>query len=659
MRYSARQGGAVQTAELIATGREAMARNDWDGAFELLSRADSAGLLGPADLEDYAETAWWAGRPDDCIDVRERAYAAYCAARDDVRAGVLAVALAEDHFHKGAAAMGKGWLKRAADLLREHRDTAEGAWLTRTEAVVAFEIDNDLDRGLELAQRAFDLATSLGQRDLQAVSLHDTGRITVAGGDVQRGMEIMDEAMVAAVGGELSPTATGRIYCNMIDICEQLADYRRAGDWSDAAKRWCERAGHSSGFPGVCRIHRAEVMKLRGEWAQAEEEATRASKELGNFVDFAGEALYEVGEIRLNMGDYDAAEGAFRQAHSLGRDPQPGLARLQLARGNLEGAWSLISSRLEEVAVPLKRARLLPTSVEISVARGEIDEARTAADELTTIASDYGTSVLRSHAAHARGLIARATGDPNAAIAELRRATELRLGDDLPYLAAISRMKLAEAYRDRGDLDLAELELQAARAAFEDLGAAADAREARHALGTGTSSGRKQTKQRTATLMFTDIVDSTRLIGVIGDESWEQLLRWHHRTLRSLFAAQGGREVENTGDGFFVAFEDGTQAVRCALDIQRTLAEQRREHGFAPVVRIGLHTGEVTEIASTMAGENVHKAARICGAAQGGEILATVDLELHLPPGVAAVDHRTVTLKGFADPVPVISVPAV
>ncbi|MEE8331817.1 MAG: adenylate/guanylate cyclase domain-containing protein [Acidimicrobiia bacterium] len=643
----------MTTSDLIASGREAMARNDWAEAFELLARADADGGLDPKALEDLAVSAWWTGQPDECIAVRERAFGGY-AGTDTTKAGVVALALAEDHFHKGALAMGKGWLKRASDLLGTDGDTIESAWLMRTEAVIAFEVDNDIEGGLELATAAYERAVALGDRDLQATSLHDQGRIIVAGGDVERGMEVMDEAMVAAVGGELGPLATGRIYCNMIDICEQLADYRRAGDWSDAAKRWCERAGHSSGFPGVCRIHRAEIMKLRGDWVTAEEEATRASKELGNFVDFAGEALYEVGEIRLNMGDYDSAEDAFRQAHGLGRNPQPGLAQLQSLLGNHDGAWSLISRSLDGTTSPLKRARLLPTQVDIALARGDVEAARQAARELTAVADDYGSSALQSHASHARGAVLLAEGDGDGAIELLQLATNMRLKDDLPYLAAGSRMLLAEAYRGRGDHDLAELEFSAARRAFIDLGAAADARRAEAALESAAHplSGAR----RAAALMFTDIVDSTALIGVIGDEAWEQLLRWHHRTLRSLFSDHDGREVENTGDGFFVAFDDGAGAVRCAMGIQSTLAAQRREQGFAPEVRIGLHTGVVTEIATTLAGEEVHKAARICAHAGAGEILATSEMVGDLPPGARASKPRSIQLKGFTEPAEVVSI---
>lgn len=645
----------MTTAELIESGRDAMARNAWAEAYDLWHQADESQEIGPLELEDYALSAWWTGQPDQCIDIRERAYAAYTAEGNTVKAGMLALEIAEDHFQQGVEAPGKGWLRRASELLGTEGATVESAWLIRTMSVVAFEAENDLEKALKLSQTAYQRAVEHGDRNLQALSLHDRGRIMVANGDVEEGMGLMDEAMVAAVGGELDAITTGRVYCNMIDICEQLADYRRAGDWSDAARRWCERAGNNSGFPGVCRIHRAEIMKLRGDWASAEEEAKKASKELGTFLSFNGEAMYEVGEIRLNMGDYEKAEESFRLAHGLGRDPQPGLAKLELARGNAKDAWALIRRSLEAATAPLKRARLLPTVVEVALAADDLESAQATSAELSDIAEMYGTSALLAHSEHAAGAVLLAQGDSSAAGEKLRRATDLRLKDDMPYLAAMSRMLLAEAYQQQGDGVLAELEFAAAKNAFTDLGAMPDIRAATDALDAATSDT-AEGERRVAALMFTDIVDSTALIGVIGDDPWEALLRWHHRTLRALFADHEGHEVENTGDGFFVAFDDGDQAVSCAIDIQNMLAAHRREQGFAPQVRIGLNQGEVTEISSTLAGEEVHRAARICSAAQAGEILVTVDLEDQIPPGVGTSEHRFIELKGFTTPAEVVSI---
>ncbi len=652
-----RERGSLMRAilDLVVGGREAIQRNAWGEAFDLLREADAAGTLDASELEDLARSAWWSGRPDDCISARERAFSGYAQSEDQKRAAMVALALAEDHFHRSATALGHAWLKRAEGLLESEPESIESGYLTRTMAVIAFEADNDLVKGLELAKRAYELGVEFGDADLRAISLHDQGRMIVAQGRVDEGMALMDEAMVAVVGGELGALATGKIYCNMIDICEQLADYRRAGDWSDAAKRWCERAGHSSGIPGVCRIHRATIMRLRGEWASAEEEARRARDELGNYLDFTGEALYEIGEIRFHLGDYEQAEQAFRQAHGSGRDPQPGMALLQLALGNPEGARTLIDQSIANTEAPLKRARLLPAQIEIAIEQEQLQDASAAAAELKSAADEYGTAALRAHADQAHGAVLLAEGQAEQGAEYLRRATELWRSIDLPFQVAKSRVLLARAYEQLGVIDIARLELSAARDTFEELGAMPDLRAALKAL-EGDAHGPVEGKRRTTALMFTDIVGSTALIGAIGDDAWEQLRRWHNRTLRSLFAGHGGREIDNAGDGFFVSFQRPDTAIDCAIEIQQTLSRQRQEHGFAPEVRIGLHAGGVTEVGAALAGEEVHRAARICSHAAGGEILASSRL-IEQIENQSRGDLRLLHLDGFTEMVEVVSIP--
>ena len=157
--------------------------------------------------------------------------------------------------------------------------------------------------------------------------------------------------------------------------------------------------------------------------------------------------------------------------------------------------------------------------------------------------------------------------------------------------------------------------------------------------------------------MFTDIVTSTDLVGLIGDEAWGELLQWHDRELRSAFANHRGEEVNSTGDGFFVAFERAVDALECAVDIQRRLARHRREQGFAPTVRIGLHTAEATRRRGDYQGRGVHVAARIGAAATGAEILisgAAVSAIDSLRFGLS--EPREMTLKGVDEPVGVRSV---
>jgi len=163
-----------------------------------------------------------------------------------------------------------------------------------------------------------------------------------------------------------------------------------------------------------------------------------------------------------------------------------------------------------------------------------------------------------------------------------------------------------------------------------------------------------QPRRVVKTFMFTDIVKSTALVEAMGDEAWETLLRWHDETLRGLFAAHNGEEVVATGDGFFVGFDTPEAALACAVAIQRRLAEHRQAHGFAPQVRIGVHASQATQVAQNFRGKGVHEAARIAGLAEGGEILASK--ETAAGSRYQASGPRTVTLKGFADPVEIVAV---
>jgi class 3 adenylate cyclase len=156
------------------------------------------------------------------------------------------------------------------------------------------------------------------------------------------------------------------------------------------------------------------------------------------------------------------------------------------------------------------------------------------------------------------------------------------------------------------------------------------------------------------TFMFTDIVGSTNLVEVLGDEAWETLLRWHDQTLRSLFVAHQGEEVVATGDGFFVGFDSPDAAVACAVAIQRGLTEHRQKHGFAPQVRIGLHASDATQVGTNFRGKGVHEAARIAALAGGGEILASKDTMAGTRFSFA--DPREVSLKGITELVEVVTV---
>jgi class 3 adenylate cyclase len=399
------------------------------------------------------------------------------------------------------------------------------------------------------------------------------------------------------------------------------------------------------------------VVALSGAWARAEEELRQAASELAvyNAVPPMADGFYAIGEIRLHMGDLEGAQEALRQAHALGRSPQPALALIRLAEGNVRAAAAAIESAVrEQTWDQWARARLLPAQVEIAIAAGEATTARKAADELTALTQTYDSPARQAGNHEAWGRVFLAEGDAAAGARELRMAIGKWREVGAPYEVARNRALLASALRTEHDDDAADLELQAAFDEFVRLGAQLDAANAKRAMQDAAERRAAPVQARKA-FMFTDIVGSTNLAELIGDEAWQHLLHWHDDTLRACFARSGGEVVNSTGDGFFVAFDSARQAIECAIAIQRILVEHRRTSGFAPSVRIGVHVAEANRRGDDYTGIGVHVAARVAALAGAGEIVASDDA-LAEAGEPATKDHREASLKGLSAPVGVASV---
>ena len=633
----------------LEAGRAAARRHAWREAYELLRSADVDGRLGADDLENLAEAAWWTGHLEEAIALRERAFAANLEAGETQRAALLAILVAIDHANRAAMAVAGGWIARAERLLANEEEGIAHGHLALAHGMSALEM-GELDTASRELDRAHDIGARFGDRNLEAMALVFKGTVLVSKGEVTEGLALLDEATAAAVGGELRPLATGMVYCVTIHSCQALGDCGRAAEWTDVANRWCDRLD-LTGFPGACRIHRAEIMRLRGEWPQAEEQAVQACEELQEYNRFvtAG-GFYEIGEIRRRRGDFAAAEEAYRKASELGRDPQPGLALLRLAQGKVDAASTAIKRTLASESLdPLGRARRLPAEIEIALATGQIRRAREAAEELEGIADRYRLGDRRSPSLEgtvhlARGQIGLAEHDWQGAAAALQAARDTWDKVGAPYETAHARMLLGLVYRGEGDEDGAKEELTAAKTTFERLGAVLDLQRASELL--GESSARR-------TFMFTDIVDSTKLVEVLGEEKWRKLLTWHDRRLRELIEQAGGEVIKQTGDGYFAAFQTPAAALEAAAGIQRSLDEHEP---LAPDVRIGMHTGGAFHKEDAdYAGQGVHMAARIGALAGGGEILVSRE-SLDGGTRFQLSEPRIETLKGFDEPLELVSV---
>ncbi|MGH8872228.1 MAG: adenylate/guanylate cyclase domain-containing protein [Acidimicrobiia bacterium] len=663
MPQDARAGADLEEA------RAALGRHAWREAFDLLSKADAESELSPDGLELLAQSAWWVGQLPVSIEARERAYAAAMKIGDNASAVLAAIRLGNDNLLRNARSVANAWLNRAERLLQGQDESLGHGWLASARSFY-WALVGDPERSLSEAERAQDIAVRLGDRDLEAMAMSERGASLVALGNVAEGLILIDEATVAAVGGELEPGVAGGVCCATIEACASVGDWERATQWTEAQDRWCKREG-IQGFPGMCRVFRSEIKRMHGSWLEAETEARQASVELEGFIPAAvGTALYQIAEIRLRRGDLPAAEELLLRAHALGTDPEPALSLLRLAQGDAPAALASIRHALTEPrrmlswrAPPdtaLHRLPLLQAQVEIALAVKDLETARSAAEELMAFTSRYESATLKAAAAAAIGAIEIAEGDLVSGARDVQRAVEHWAEVDAPYERARARMLLAEAFMAEGDKGRAIVEAQAARAAFDRLGAVADLARAEEILGTleqaGTGPTRAAGERVTRTFVFTDIVDSTKLAEVLGDEAWNDLIRWHDQVLRSLVARYGGEEIKRTGDGFFLAFDDPDRAIDAAIATQRRLAGQRREQGFAPAIRIGVHLAEASRSGLDYHGTGVNQAARVAAAASGEEIFVSSRTLANAKRSYLESGRQTLELKGLAEPVEVVSI---
>lgn len=653
-------------SEMVTVGRQAIGKHDWDAALNAFLDADREEALTPSDLVLLADAQWWKGQPEDAEATLERAYGVFLEGGEKSEAALVAARIAYLALRRLAMSAVQGWVARAERLLEDEPESAAHAWLSVLRLNVAAEVEGDLPGAQALADEAIELAHRTGVSEVASLALSMKGIATVFQGDWKNGLAMVDEAAVIAISEQKDLRTTSDVYCITIAACAELADYRRANEWTDRAEKWMKDRG-VGGYPGVCQVHRAELKLLSGAWPEAMEEALKACQELERYrlLGDVGFARYEIGEIKRRMGDLAGAEESFHAAYEYGHPAQPGMALLFLDRGQVEEAGRSIAGALEVAGGPggrssnvsLTRGALLPAQVEIALAAGDLDTAGEAATELAAVAEVFQNPAWEARALTCGGAVELHRGNADAAIEILGRAWRLWQEVGLPYENAQTRTLLGRARLAKGDTMGAGLEIKAARSTFSRLGAKRDlARVDQLATEAGLTVGPERVRE-SKTFMFTDIVGSTDLIGVVGDEGWESLKEWHDRSLRDCFRRHQGEEVSHTGDGFFVAFEDARRALECAVDIQSRLAEHRREHGFAPWVRIGLHQTEATRQGADYTGGGIHVAARIGDLGERNEIVVSTETLAD----VGDLDHpvsepREVTLKGVAEPIEVATV---
>ena len=454
----------------LTRARRAYAAQDWRSAAAHFDAVPPEPLTAD-DLAAYADAVWWLGRIEDNLRLGAAAYDAFLAESRPAEAARTATVLGIFHTARGDEPQAVGWLGRAGRLARGLPEGPVHGYLLSFTAVEASLMAGQPAAAVDAARRVQDLGRRVDAPDLVAVGMNGEGRALIRSGHLVDGLALLDEAMVTVMDGHLAPFISGTLYCHTIAACHEVADVRRMTRWTDLAERWLTTFPAAVFFGGLCGVHRAQLLLLRGEWGEAEQVALRVVVDLdANRIDYAAEAWYAVAEARRLRGDPGAAD-AYDEAHARGRDPQPGRALLQLQTGDAAGAATSVRSAVAAVgADPLSRAPLCAAMVEIAIAAGRLDDAVAAASELEATAATYATSGLEAMAAAARGAVLLAEGQAEEALPVLREACRRWHELGAAYDAAGTCVRLAEAYRALGDAVSAAAEVERAKAAYERLG---------------------------------------------------------------------------------------------------------------------------------------------------------------------------------------------
>ncbi|MGH8915507.1 MAG: tetratricopeptide repeat protein, partial [Acidimicrobiia bacterium] len=443
--------------DALVRGGRAFGESRWSEAYEIFSELDRRGELPPEELELLSTASFMLGRIGDMTSASERAHRAYMDNGDLFPAVRTAVWLGTNLASRGKLAQASGWLERAQRLMEPVEDDRLERGYMLLPAMFKHLAAQEYEQVVAVATEAASIGRRFGDHDLVAFAMHLHGRALVRDGQAEEGLRLFDEVMVAVTAEELSPMVTGLVYCSVIEGCYEIREIRRAAEWTTALSTWCDSQPDLVAFTDQCLAHRAEIMQLRGIWAEALEQAHRAHERRGSGL-VAAQAYYQQAEIHRLRGEFGHAEEAYSQVSLNGGDPKPGLARLRLAQGNPDAAVASVDRALTETREVIRRLAILPAYVDIMLTVGDVPAARSASDELLAIAGQTGIDMYRAWAGYALGVVDLADGLAGKAIPSLRDAFKLWQALDVPHEMARTRTSLAKALLSVGDEDTANLE---------------------------------------------------------------------------------------------------------------------------------------------------------------------------------------------------------
>lgn len=591
--------GSPQGESTLERARRFLEEGAWGPAHAAFLEARSAAPLGGDDRMGLAEAACWDGRYEELVPLLEDAAEAYRREENPLGAVRVALRLATVMLDRRRLALATSHCRQAERILSGDPEAGqrERGELERIRGRLRWA-EADWEGALGHACRAAEIAHAEADRDTEALARMEAGHSLLALSRFDEAVEALEEAGAILTGGRVGAYASGITFCGLILAWRACGRWDNAAEWVDTSIRWADGAGVSY-FPGMCRVHRGELICLRGELARAEEDLERGTRELmAADSSNAGPALRELGTVRLRRGDLAGAEEAFGRALEFGTDPQPGLARLRAARGETEAARRELERFLSEEGGAERnlldreyRFEGLEAYVHLALATGEVEAARRAVGELESTALATGSTYHRAAADGAAAQLALAEGRVEEALHvardSWRRWTEL----PAPYQAGQARERIGLALVADGDVARARMEFEGAASTFEQLGAAVDLQRLRHRL----SELEAPAASALQLVACGQVVAADELRSILGDEAWEDLTAWLDRLLARCWSNHGGSPMQADEGRYAVAFRELGSCLACVAFVQRSLREHRALHGFAPSLRLAVADASALE----------------------------------------------------------------
>jgi DNA-binding CsgD family transcriptional regulator len=459
------------TPHQLVEAREAFARGDWEAARGRLEDSREVSPLGLAELEILSRCKWWLGDVQGSMALAEEAFQGLVADEQPHAAAKSALMLSLQWGVRGNLAVSSAWLNRARRLLDTLPESPEHGYLLYLEGNDAIYLEGDAGSAFATSLELTAMNRRHKAPELGSFALVLSGLAAVRRGQAARGFEDLDQALLPVMAGDVSAEWGGDIYCSVIHLCYELADYSRMRAWTDALAAWCAGLSTSFMYSDIVRVHELQLISAEGGWKVASEELAVLGERLKNaHAWIAADCFCELGDIRRRQGNRPGAAASYAAARGLGVDAQPGSALLLADAGMNQEAVTALRAALADRG-RLGRAWLLLPLVELLAPR-DADSAEVYCGELEGTAAYFGTVGLLAWAHHARGALLMAQGRWGESLPEFDAAAQGYRSQHLRYELSRVHERLSSVRAALGDTGPALAERATASAIRAQLGAA-------------------------------------------------------------------------------------------------------------------------------------------------------------------------------------------